>query len=192
MAALQLRLLQVGQVPQHGQARLPLQHGLQAPCQHGGAVGEEDGRDVAGLAEVQQAPDLGRQGQAGPLWPHRQQDGQLQRVRRVPRAGPVGGPPQAVVKAHGPLHHRRAAAPGIAAVLAPDRVPLRQEQIQVPAVHPQGRPVEHGVDVVRAALEGAGVQPPPLQRAQQGAGQHRLAAPRGGGGQDQLNHGSFP
>ena len=77
---------------------------------------------------------------------------------------------------------------GAAGVKRLHRGPVREEQIQIMAVHLQSRTVEHGVDVVRPALEGAGRTAPPLQRHEQGAGHGGLAAARAGRRQQKLYH----
>ena len=191
MAALESRLRPVGEIPQHRQAGLPLQQRGQAAVQPRGAVVEEQPGDLAGLPEAEHPLDLGGQGQAGPLGPQDQQHRQPQGAGCLPGAGPVRAA-HPVVKAHGPFAHRRPVARGIPGIERPQPPFPAEEQVQVVALHPQHRPVEHGVDVVRPALEGQGDRPRLGQRRQQGAGHGGLSAARGHGPCHKLNHHNSP
>ena len=106
----------------------------------------------------------------------------------MPRTGPVADAPEAVVKAHSPLAHRRTVSGGTLRVEGAHRLGRRKKEVEVAALHPQHGPVEHGVDVVRPVLEGAGRTAPPLQRHEQGAGHGGLAAARAGRRQQKLYH----
>ena len=77
---------------------------------------------MAVLTKAAQPVDLRRQRQAGPLGTNRQQYRQAQRIRRVPRAGPVRDAAQSVVKTHRALCHRRAVSAAVIAVNPADRV----------------------------------------------------------------------
>ena len=176
------------QKAQHRQTRLFFQHrGQQSvhPCR---TVVQQDACDVAGGAEAVESLQLCGQRQALPLWLHHQQHRQTQRVGQMPRTGPVADAPEAVVKAHSPLAHRRTVAGGTPRVEGAHRLRRREKEVEVAALHPQHGPVEHGVDVVRPALEGAGRTAPPLQRHEQGAGHGGLAAARAGRRQQKLYH----
>ena len=97
---------------------------------------------------------------------YHQQRRQAQRLPHLPCAGP-GRAAHTVVITHGPFGHHSttaAAAPGKQRLHG---FGLAQIQIQIPAFHPQHGAVKAGVDVIRAALKGAGVQPPALQKRQQ-------------------------
>ena len=63
-----------------------------------------------------------------------------------------------------------------------------EKEVKVVALDPQHGPVEHGVDVVRPALERAGVGPAPLERGQQRTGQGGLAAAGTGRCDEKLHH----
>jgi len=56
-------------------------------------------------------------------------------------------------------------------------VSRRKKGVQVPGGDPQHLPVEHGIDIIRPALEGSRAQTAVLQKAQEAAGDHGLAAP---------------
>ena len=176
------------QKAQHRQARLFFQHrGQQSvhPCR---AVVQQDACDVTGSAEVYEPVQLCGQRQALTLWLCHQQHRQVQRIGQMPRTGPVADAPEAVVKAHSPLAHRRTVSGGTLRVEGAHRLGRRKKEVEVAALHPQHGPVEHGVDVVRPALEGAGRTAPPLQRHEQGAGHGGLAAARAGRRQQKLYH----
>ena len=176
------------QKAQHRKTRLFFQHrGQQSvhPCR---AVVQQDACDVTGSAEVYEPVQLCSQRQALTFRLCHQQYRQTQRVGQMPRTGPVADAPEAVVKAHGPLAHRRTVAGGSLRVEGAHRLGRRKKEVEVAALHPQHGPVEHGVDVVRPALEGAGRTAPPLQRHEQGAGHGGLAAARAGRRQQKLYH----
>ena len=143
---------------------------------------------MTGSAEAVESLQLCGQRQALTLWLHHQQHRQTQRVGQMPRTGPVADAPEAVVKAHSPLAHRRTVSGGTLRVEGAHRLGRRKKEVEVAALHPQHGPVEHGVDVVRPALEGAGRTAPPLQRHEQGAGHGGLAAARAGRRQQKLYH----
>ncbi len=128
------------------------------------------------------------QRQTGPFGCDDQQYRQAQRVGQMPGTGRVGHAAQAVVKAHGPLAHRRPVSGGTLRVEGAHRLRRGEKEVEVVALHPQHGPVEHGVDVVRPALEGAGVSPAPLERGQQGTGQGGLAAAGTGRCDEKLHH----
>ena len=146
---------------------------------------------MAVFAEVHKALDLCCQRYAGPFWLHHQQHRQAERIRQLPCAGP-GGQALPVVKAHGPLAHGSAVPGGAAGVKRLHRGPVREEQIQIMAVHLQSGTVEHGVDVVRPAFEGAGVGPALFQCRQHCAGHRGLAAAGPGRGDEELHHLRIP
>ena len=150
--------------------------------ERGLAVVEQQARDVVGGTEGLQPPDLRRQGQAGPLGMQHQHSGNIRRVRHRPGAGPVCSL-HAVVKAHSPFHQGKLRR--LTAQCPPDAGLPLQKQVQIAAGHPQHLLVEHGVDVVWAALEGLNGHPPGPQRRQQGTGHHRLAAAAAHSGQHQ-------
>ena len=176
------------QKAQHRQTRLFFQHrGQQSvhPCR---AVVQQDACDVAGSAEVYEPLQLCGQRQALTLWLHHQQHRQIQRVGQMPRAGPVADAPEAVIKAHSPLAHRRTVSGGPPRVEGAHRLGRREKEVEAAALHPQHGPVEHGVDVVRPALEGAGRTAPPFEGHEQGAGHGGLTAARAGRRQQKLYH----
>ena len=191
MAAFHRRLRQAGQIAQHRQAGLSFQQVFEQFIQLFGAAVEQDARNMAVFAEVHKALDLCRQRYAGPSGLHHQQHRKPQRVCQLPCAGP-GGQALPVVKAHGPLAHGSAVPGGTAGVKRLYRGPVREEQIQIMAVHLQSRTVEHGVDVVRPAFEGAGVGPALFQCRQHGAGHRGLAAAGPGRGDEELHHLRIP
>ena len=175
---------QLGQVAQHRQAGLPLDGGGQQPGQPLGAAVEEHPGDLAGSSEGLHPLHQGGQSEGRPLWAHRQQDRGPGGLGHAPAAGPVRVP-QAVIKSHDPLQYRQAAALGGRDQPGADLLLRTEKQVQVPAGHPQDRAVEHGVDIVGAALEGAGREPPPLGCPEQAAGERCFPAPAGGGGHHQ-------
>ena len=146
---------------------------------------------MAVFAEVHKALDLCRQRYAGPSGLHHQQHRQAERIRQLPCAGP-GGQALPVVKAHGPLAHGSAVPGSVAGKNGPHHIPVGKKQIQIVAVHLQSRAVEHGVDVVRPAFEGAGVGPALFQRRQHCAGHRGLAAAGPWRGDKKLHHLRIP
>lgn len=175
---------QLGQPAQHRKARLPLEHGREQFRQPPGAAIEKKPADHTGTAEPGQPPHHGRQSEGRPLGAHHQQDGGPGGPGQVPAAGPLRAP-HAVVTAHDPLQHRHAAATPGGGQQGAGLVLPAEKQVQVPAGQAQHLPVEHGVDIVRPALEGAGVQPPALKGPEQGAGHGGLAAAAGRSGHQQ-------
>ena len=179
------------QVAQHRQPGFFFQHGGQAGIQRRAAVAEQDTCQMTVRPEIPQAPHLGRQGQAGALGPQHQQHRKPQRLGHMPGAGPVGAA-QTVIQAHGPF------AEGGIMPGCPRRIQAAQalfrskEQIQIVTGHPQDRAVEHGIDIIRPALEGAGGEAPASEGSQQGAGHHGFAAAGLGRGQKKFNHCSSP
>ena len=188
MAAFDARVLEPRQTAEHRQARLALEHRRERPAEGGGALVEEHARDVAGRAEVAQPAELGGQGQARCARGQHQQDGQVQRIGELPRARARRHAAEAVVQAHRALDHRRAVTPAGAGKERPDALRTAQKQIEVVAFDPEDGAVEHRVDVIRPALEGAGGVPALLQNAQQGAGRGGLAAAGRGRGDQQADH----
>ena len=176
------------QKAQHRQACLFFQHRGQQSVHPGRAVVQQDACDVAGGAEGYKPLQLCGQRQALTLWLHHQQHRQAQRVGQMPRAGPVADAPEAVIKAHGPLAHRRTVSGGPPRVEGAHRLGRREKEVEAAALHPQHGPVEHGVDVVRPALEGAGRTAPPFEGHEHGAGHGGLAAARAGRRQQKLYH----
>ena len=96
MAALKGGIRQVGQIAQHRQAGLPFQHGSQQSIQMGGAVIEQDARQMAGGTELFQPVDLGRQRQAGPSGLDHQQHRQAQRIGQMPCTGGIAHAAQSI------------------------------------------------------------------------------------------------
>ena len=139
-------------------------------------------------AECHQPPQFRRQGQAGTFGLHHQQCWQVQRVGQVPGAGGITGAAQAIVIAHGPLHHRRAMACRILGIQAAHRGRGGEKQVKVVAFYIQHGAVEHRVDIIRPRFEGTGMCAPRLQRRQQGTGGGRFAAAGARRGQDELQH----
>ena len=180
MAALDPRRLELRQAAEDRKARLLFQHGRKGPVQCTRAFVEHHARDAAVRPEVPQAPQLGRKGQARPADRQHQQHGQRQRHGKLPGAGAGADAAEPVIKAHGPLDHRRPVTPAGPGEQGPDLPVVSQEKVEVMALDPQHRPVKHGVDVVRAALEGAGGEAALAEHAQQGTGDRRLAAARCG------------
>ena len=187
MAALHHRLRQAGQIPQHRQAGLGFQQGLEHPEELFGAVIQQDACNVALRFEMHKALDLCGQRHTGPLGLYHQQYRQVQRIGQLPGTG-AGGQALPIVKTHGPFAHHSPVPGSIVGVQFPYRIFGRKIKIQIVALHPQHRPVKHGVDVVRPALEGAGVHAPLFQRGQQGAGDGGLAAAGTRCGDDELHH----
>ena len=176
MAALDPRLVELRQAAEDRQARLPFQHGRKGPAQRGRTFVEQHARNAAVRPEVPQAPQLGREGQAGPADRQHQQHGQRQRHGKLPGAGAGADAAEPVIKAHGPLDHRRPVTPAGPGKQGPDLAVVPQEKVEVVALDPQHRPVKHGVDVVRAAFEGTGGEAALAEHAQQGTSDRRLAA----------------
>ena len=191
MAAGDLRPLLPGQAPQHRQARLPLQHRSKVAAQFRPALVEQDSPQAAVLPEALKPPDLRGQRQPRAAGAHHQQHRQLQGIRHLPDAGLIRAA-HAVVQAHGPLAHRRPAAPAPLVKEILHGRPLREEQVQIMALHTQYGAVKHGIDIIRPAFEGAGVQPPAPQRRQKRAGDGGLSGGGCRGGHHQPDHGSSP
>ena len=187
MAALHNGVGQMGQIAQHGQPGLPLQQGGKQLVQTGGAVVEEEARQMTRRPEIFQPVDLSRQRHTGPFGLDHQQNGEAEGIRQRPRAC-GGGTVEPVIKAHGSLAEGGIMPGGIVGVQGPHRVRRREEQVEVVAVHPESGAVEHRVDVVGPGFEGAGRKPTLLQRRQQGTGQGGLSAAGSGGRKDELDH----
>ena len=143
---------------------------------------------MAGGAELLQPVDLGRQRQAGPSGLDHQQHRQVQRIGQMPGTGGITHAAQSIVKAHGTLAHGCPVPGGGLRIERAHGLRRGEKQVEVVALHPQHGPVKHGVDIVRPALEGAGVLPPPLERRQQSAGQCGFAAAGTGRGHKKLDH----
>ena len=97
----------------------------------------------------------------------------------------VGAQADAVIVAHDPLDEGQAAAPAVFLQQVAGGVPAQEEEVQVAAFGPDDLAVKHGVDIVRAALEGHRPGPPVDQGLEKGAGDGGLAAPAGGGAEEQ-------
>lgn len=192
VTALEFGFRHRGQISQHRQAGFLLQHGGQGAVQAGGTVVEQNGRNIAVGSKCLQSPHHGGQAQAGALGTQGEQHRNAQRVGQMPDGGPLGGAPYPVIKAHDPFAHGGAVAGAGVHVQAAHRGFTGQVQVQVVAFHSQHGTVKHGIDIIRPAFEGAGVVPAPFQGGQQGAGHHRLAAARVGGGYHTFNHRSSP
>lgn len=175
------------QKAQHRQTRLFFQHRGQQSVHPGRAVVQQDACDVAGSAEAVESLQLCGQRQALTLWLHHQQHRQTQRVGQMPRAGPVADAPEAVIKPIAPRTppHRVRRHPSRRGC-APSRA--QRKRGRGCGSPPQHCPVEHGVDVVWPALEGAGRTAPPFEGHEQGAGHGGLAAARAGRRQQKLYH----
>ena len=195
VAALQGTLGQRGQIPQGRDAQLPLQHRGQGFVGHGAAPVQDHAGAAAVRPEIQQPPQGGGQGQGGPFGLCHQHHRRFQHLGHVIGAGLGGAAPHAVVKAHHPFYHSHAAAFCPFQKQAPGQVFPGEIQVQVPAFGADDAAVEHGVDVIGAALEGSGRQAPLHKGLEQGAGHCGLAAAAAGGGQHQagdLSHGRRP
>ena len=83
------------------------------------------------------------------------------------------------------LDEGQAAAPAVFLQQVAGGVPAQEEEVQVAAFGPDDLAVKHGVDIVRAALEGHRPGPPVDQGLEKGAGDGGLAAPAGGGAEEQ-------
>ena len=139
-------------------------------------------------AECQQAAQFGRQGQAGPLWPHDQQHRQAERIGQVPHAGGVAHAAKAVVVPHCALDHGGAMTRCIPGIQAAHGGRIGEKQIQIVAFHPQNGAVEHRVDVIRPRFKGTGLRAARLQGRQQRTGSGRFAAAGTRCRQNQLQH----
>ena len=71
---------------------------------------------------------------------------------------------QTVIIAHDPLNHRDIAVLTVVSQQIAHGVAVKKERVEVRAFRADDPAVEHGVDVIRAALKGARVQPPALQK----------------------------
>ena len=156
--------------------------------EHGGAIVQDYPHNMTFPAECQQPLYLGCQGQAGTLGPQNQHHRQVQSIRQVPGTGLRRRAPEAVIKAHDPLHHGGAVSLGIPGIELFHLLRLRQKQIQIVAVHLQHGTVEHGVNVIRAAFESTGIQTPAPEGFQHGAGQGSFSTAGGRRCHQKFNH----
>ena len=143
---------------------------------HGGAPVQDDAPDGGVRAEIQKALERGKQGEGSPPRPQDEDHRGPGGGAHVVGAGFGGVHPQAVVVAHDPFHD--ADIPALS-VLGQERVQgvrIEEKGIQVRAVGPNDPAVEHGVDVVRPAFEGPGIQAPVRKGLEQGAGDGGLPA----------------
>ena len=164
MAALHARIVQPGQAAQYRDARLPLQRGGECGAERGGARVEHDGRKPAPLPEIPQPAHRRREGETRPLRGQHQQHGEIQRLRHMPGARARTYAAESVVIAHGPLDHGRAVVLAGPLKERPDLRLVAQKEIEIIALHPERRPVEHGIDVVRPALKSTGRKSAPGER----------------------------
>ena len=95
----------------------------------GGAVIEQDARQMAGGAELFQPVDLGRQRQAGPSGLDHQQHRQAQRIGQMPGTGGIAHAAQSIVKAHGTLAYGSAVPGGIPGVKRAHRIRGREVEV---------------------------------------------------------------
>ena len=188
VAALQDRFVHRRQIAQNPDAGL-CQNGLPMGVQHGFAVGEDHTGNMTGRAKVQHPLDLCRQGQADPLGAEDQDHGQVRQVRHLPGTGLVGAV-YPVVIAHGSLHQGELG--GLPGQGVSHPFGALKKEVQVPAGQAQDLTVEHGVDIIRAALEALHGQAPVLKGPEKAAGHHGLAAAAVHGGEHETLHGRPP
>ena len=90
-----------------------------------------------------------------------------------------------VIVAHDPLDEGQTGAHTVSFQQMAGLVLPQEKQIQVAAFGPDDLTVKHGVDVIRAALEGHRLQMPVHQRLKDGAGNGGFSTPAGRGAQQQ-------
>ena len=175
MAAFQGAVLHHRQIAKgkHRPAELVRNRLLHPRVQHGGAPVQNHAPDVALRVQIQKAPNHRQHRMGSPPGIHHQHRRSIRGHCHGVGAGP-GSHANAVVIAHNALDDGKAAA--VLRQGETQGVFVKKLQIQVSAGHPQGRGVEHGVDVVRAALEGPQVLFPPFQRRQQAGDEGGLSA----------------
>ena len=115
-----------------------------------------------------------------PARPHDQHGRGVGRAREVRGRGRVRGAGNAVVKAHHTLDDAQPARRDVPRELAAHLGFVHKEQVEVSARDAEHRGMEHGIDVIRAALERRKRRAAPLERAQQRACHGGLAAARAG------------
>ena len=184
VAALQGAAGQIGQIAVHGYAGLPLDGLLEPGVEHGGHPVENHAPDAAVRPEIPHSLHRGGGGEGPPPAVQHQHRRGAGGPGQVIGAG-VGAQADAVIVAHDPLDEGQAAAPAVFLQQVAGGVPAQEEEIQVAAFGPDDLAVKHGVDIVRAALEGHRPGPPVDQGLEKGAGDGGLAAPAGGGAEEQ-------
>ena len=205
VAAFKLRVLQMWEEPEDRQAGLCLQHRSQGTVQHLGTVREDQSPNVTvegrrfcaadgcrALRYSLQAIHESTQREARALRTGHQHDGQVQDVRHMPGTGLRGDAADPVIEAHDPFRHRDVRAGRIPGKELLQPVLRGEVQVEVVAGDAERRPVEHGVDVVRSALEGMDPEAPPFQRRQHRAGDRGLPAAGGRRREQEFIHGSSP
>ena len=199
VAALELCVLQVRQEPEDRESGLLFEHRFERAVQHLGAVRKDEGAEVAvglpGSGALRHRPQTvhqSAQGQARALRADHQDDGQVQHVSDMPGAGLRRDTADTVVEAHDAFRHDDVCPGGVPVEQGLQPVFLREVQVEVVARDAEGRPVEHGVDVVRSALEGVDPRAPSLQRRQHRAGDRGLPAAGCRRREQQFIHGSSP
>ena len=75
-------------------------------------------------------------------------------LRYLIGAGPVRTAAQAVVIAHDAFDHPQAVRPAMEAKKLDQLLPAGKKTVQVIGGHAGHPPVEHGIDIIRAALKG--------------------------------------
>ena len=175
MAALQPEHVLLRHAAEQPDAQL-LQLRSHPPAHHGIHPVKDDPLDPSIRHKIQKSLHLCRQRQAGSPGVHHQNHRRLRDAPHVPGAGAKRGASQPVKIPHDSLDQRKL-LPRRAAhkqFLKP-RV-IQKKAVQIFTLHPQHAPVEHGIDVVRAAFKCSQFKAAGLKRRQKPAGDDRLSA----------------
>ena len=178
MAALQRAIRHSGQKPQRADpsAEAAPDLGGQRLIGRSGALIEDDAADAAVLPKAQKPLNDGKHRKRRPPGVDHQNGGGLGNVGHRKGAGPGIRQAHSVVIAHAALNNAHVAACAVFRQQKAGCIVFQKKQVQIGALRADDPAVEHGVDVIRPALEGAGLQAPVVKRLQNGAGDGGLSA----------------
>ena len=189
MSACQLCLLHMGQIAQNRKLTLPFQDGLQILIKRGLAVIQQNPCDLIRLSEFHHSLYLSRQADADTRGPQQKNNRGFRQSRDLPGTS-FRTAADSVIIAHGSLQKGQ-----LTALLSEGSfhsLLSLQKKIQIFTRNAQQPSSEHGINIVRSALEFLCLDSPIRKGLEKSHGHHGLAASAAHGGDHDSLHAFSP
>ena len=175
MAALQREQVVPRDIADNRHPRLLLDDRAKPIMHPFGAAIEDHAGDPGIIGEGGEPRDGRRKRKRGAARVHDQDRRRPRRARHVVAASAQLDAGDPVVIPHGAFHHGYVAPLDAARHQRPDGAVIGEERVQIAAAHADDATVELRIDVIGAAFERGGRQPPVRQRLQDSAGDRRFS-----------------